>query len=104
MTIAQGTIAAEDRLVWLQERLAAEGTVAIAAAAAALDVSEMTIRRDLPELEDQGLARRVRGGARAVGPESFTHRRQTATKAKARIAAKLAPLVPASGVVAFDAS
>lgn len=104
MTTVQGTLAAEDRLTWLRERLSADGSVSINDAATALGVSEMTIRRDLIELEDQGLARRVRGGARPVGPESFTQRRQIATRAKGRIAAKLAPLVPASGVVAFDAS
>jgi DeoR family fructose operon transcriptional repressor len=98
------SIAAEDRLQWLVDRLGAEGAVTIAAAAADLGVSEMTIRRDLVELEERGVARRVRGGARSVGPESFAQRHGTAVRAKARIAAKLVDLVPATGVVAFDAS
>ena len=34
-------------------------------------VSEMTIRRDLDELEALGVARRIRGGAVATGPEPF---------------------------------
>ena len=95
---------AEDRLVWLERRLAADGAVTIAGAAAALDVSEMTIRRDLTELEERGAARRVRGGARAVGPQAFSARTQVAARAKARIATKLADLVPAVGAVALDAS
>lgn len=76
----------------------------IAAAADALGVSEMTIRRDLAELEALGVARRVRGGATAIGPQPFSARTQVAARAKSRIAAKLADLVPADGVVAFDAS
>jgi DeoR family fructose operon transcriptional repressor len=104
VTILQGTIASEARLHWLDERLGADGSVTIAAAAAALGVSEMTIRRDLDELEERGTARRVRGGAKAIGPRSFAERRHTAARAKSRIAAKLTGLVPSVGAVAFDAS
>ncbi len=43
--------------------LAEHGTVAIRDIAGKLDVSEMTLRRDLADLESQGLARRVHGGA-----------------------------------------
>lgn len=104
MATVSGSLAAEDRLRWITDRLTAEGAVTIAAAAAALEVSEMTIRRDLEELEERGTARRVRGGARAIGPEPFAERTQTNARAKGRIAAKLAALVPARGAVAFDAS
>ena len=104
MTLAQGSVAAEERLRWLGKRLANQGAVTIAAAAEALGVSEMTIRRDLVELEERGAARRVRGGARAVGPRTFAQRHQTAARAKSRISAKLVDLLPADGVVAFDAS
>lgn len=104
MSNVQGTIASQQRLEWLTARLEAEGTVTIADAAAQLQVSEMTIRRDLAELEERGEVRRVRGGARAVGPQPFARRQHTATRAKARIAAKLSPLIPPVGAVAFDAS
>ncbi|HUJ66979.1 MAG TPA: DeoR/GlpR family DNA-binding transcription regulator [Acidimicrobiales bacterium] len=104
MSIIQGTLASEERLHWLSEQLAEHGAVTIAEAAASLNVSEMTIRRALAELEERGTARRVRGGARALGPRRFEQRRHTATRAKAKIAAKLARLLPASGAVAFDAS
>ena len=90
--------------MWLQEQLAEHGAVTIAGAAAALAVSEMTIRRDLTELEQRGEARRLRGGARAIGPLPFARRRATAGRAKATIAAKIAGLVPVSGVIAIDAS
>lgn len=104
MSGVTGTIASGDRLRWLTDRLAADGAVTLATAAGALGVSEMTVRRDLDELEERGSARRVRGGARAIGPQPFAQRRQTAARAKARIATKLAEMVPATGAVAFDAS
>jgi len=104
MTVVQGTIAAEARLRWLTQKLEADGAVTIAQAAAALDVSDMTIRRDLGELEERGVARRVRGGARAVGPQSFAARHDRAGRAKSRIASKLVDLVPSAGAIAFDAS
>jgi DeoR family transcriptional regulator, fructose operon transcriptional repressor len=104
MTTVEGTLAADRRLRWLNERLANDGSVTIAEAAVALAVSEMTIRRDLAELEERGTARRVRGGARALGPRTFAERHQTSTRAKSRIAAKLLRLLPSGGAVAFDAS
>src|SRR5262245_23779279 len=104
MSAIRGAFAAEERLRWLHGRLRSDGSVTIAEAAQALDVSEMTIRRDLGELEQRGVARRVRGGARSIGPRSFTARRDTAVRAKSTIARKLSPLLPQEGAVAFDAS
>lgn len=101
---AQGSVASEHRQRWLADTLASTGTVLLADAADELGVSEMTIRRDLAELEQRGLARRVRGGATAVGPQPFAERHSVAARAKARIATKLADLVPEDGVVALDAS
>ncbi|MDG2025955.1 MAG: DeoR/GlpR family DNA-binding transcription regulator [Acidimicrobiales bacterium] len=89
---------------WLGTRLSSDGEVRIVEAADTLGVSEMTIRRDLTEMEERGSARRVRGGARAVGPQPFAERHGVAARAKSRIAAKLAGLVPDHGVVGFDAS
>jgi hypothetical protein len=57
-------------------------------------VSEMTIRRDLDEPETIGVARRVRGGAVAIGPEGFTKRHSANGRARARIADKLIRLIP----------
>jgi DeoR family fructose operon transcriptional repressor len=64
----------------------------------------MTIRRDLDELEALGVARRVRGGAIALGPEPFAQRHRHNARAKGRIADKLVDLIPSVGTVAFDAS
>lgn len=94
----------EERLGEMRGLIAEHGTVRIDQLAADFGVSEMTIRRDLDELETLGLARRVRGGAIALGPEAWEQRHQENARAKARIAEKLLPLVPASGTVAFDAS
>lgn len=100
----QPNLATEERLSWLTERLRESGSVTITEAAAELDVSEMTIRRDLVELEERGVVRRVRGGALPLGPQSFAERKGTHARAKGQIAAKLATMIPSSGLVAFDAS
>lgn len=94
----------EERLGEMRDLIAELGTVRIDQLAADFGVSEMTIRRDLDELEALGLARRVRGGAIALGPEAWEQRHQHNARAKARIAEKLLPLVPSSGTVAMDAS
>jgi DeoR/GlpR family transcriptional regulator of sugar metabolism len=78
--------------------------VAISAAATELGVSEMTVRRDLLELEERGAARRVRGGAVPVGPQPFAERHRTRARSKGQVAAKLVELVPSTGAMALDAS
>ncbi|MGB9183616.1 MAG: DeoR/GlpR family DNA-binding transcription regulator [Solirubrobacteraceae bacterium] len=69
--------------------LATRGEVGITELASTLDVSEMTIRRDLEELEEQGVARRVRGGAIATVSRSYepplATRATEAQEAKLRI-------------------
>jgi DeoR family transcriptional regulator, fructose operon transcriptional repressor len=94
----------EERLGEMRDLIAAQGAVRIDELARDFGVSEMTIRRDLDELEALGFARRVRGGAMALGPEPWELRHQHNARAKAKIADKLLPMVPASGTVAFDAS
>lgn len=65
----------------------------------------MTVRRDLDDLEAEGLARRVRGGAVAtVLPQPFGDRMSTRSTFKSIIARKASDLVPLAGAVAFDAS
>src|SRR5579875_788865 len=77
--------------------LAERGEVAISALAAEFDVSAMTIRRDLEELEQRGIARRVRGGAISTVSRSyeppFASRSAEASEAKRRIAAAAAAYV-----------
>jgi DeoR family fructose operon transcriptional repressor len=94
----------EERLGEVRDLIAELGTVRIDQLAADFGVSEMTVRRDLDELEALGLARRVRGGAIALGPEPWEQRHQHNARAKAKIAEKLLPIVPTSGTIALDAS
>jgi DeoR family fructose operon transcriptional repressor len=99
-----GNVASEERLSWIRQRLDADGRVRISDASVELDVSEMTIRRDLQELEAIGQARRVRGGAVAVGPVPLADRRRSHARSKAKVAAKLVSMVPTTGAIGIDAS
>lgn len=94
----------EERLEEVKSLVFEFGSVRIDQLAADFGVSEMTIRRDLDELEVLGLAHRIRGGAVAVGPEPWDRRRLHNADAKMTIARKLLHLVPGVGAVAFDAS
>lgn len=94
----------EERIERVRGLVSEQGSVRIDELAQQFGVSEMTIRRDLDELETLGFAHRVRGGAIARGPEAWERRHQHNAKAKTVIAAKLVPMVPKAGAVAFDAS
>lgn len=56
-------VLARRRQAWILDVLAEAGAVAVADAAAQLGVSEMTVRRDLTELEKEGRLARTHGGA-----------------------------------------
>jgi DeoR family fructose operon transcriptional repressor len=100
-----GTLHARERRTALLEMLARDGAVQLDGAASSLGVSSMTVRRDLEDLEAEGLLRRVRGGAVAtIAPLPFGERRAVRAAAKRAIARKAADLVPQTGAVAFDAS
>jgi DeoR family fructose operon transcriptional repressor len=105
VTTDQGSnLASHRRLDWVRGQLERSGTVEIKESAKVLGVSEMTVRRDLEQLEKMGFARRVRGGAVAAGPPPVAERARQNAIAKAVIAQKLAELVPTRGAVAVDAS
>ena len=93
-----------ERLELIRSRLDVEGRVRVMDLAGELDVSEMTIRRDLDLLVDEGVAHRVRGGAVAVGPQQFAARAEQHSRAKGRIADKLLTLVGEGGAIGIDAS
>jgi DeoR/GlpR family transcriptional regulator of sugar metabolism len=90
----------------IQRRLTASGEVTITALAADLEVSEMTIRRDLEVLENQGQLRRVRGGAISVVSRSyeppFAARQLVEQAAKQAIGAAAARLVDDGETVIID--
>lgn len=98
------SLGAETRRARLLEIMERTGSIDLSAAAVECNVSEMTIRRDIAELERQGLARRVRGGAIGVEPEGFEHRMARNRSAKEKIRTKLESLMPSVGLVGMDSS
>lgn len=89
-------------------RALSERIVKIKDLAAELGVHEMTVRRDLDQLAEQGLLERVHGGARIVEQtsEEVAHqlRATTNTGAKEAIARAALELIEDGDVVALDAS
>ncbi|SEA43692.1 transcriptional regulator, DeoR family [Bowdeniella nasicola] len=102
--MAIGSLSAEKRHAVLTDLLEKSGSLDLAEAAEACGVSEMTIRRDLQQLESRGLVKRVRGGAVSVEPERFERRVAMNRSAKIKIASKLAALIPARGMIGMDSS
>jgi len=102
--VVKSTVDLEGRRKALVDLLSGSGSLRIEDLAGRFQVSTMTIRRDLQAMEDEGLVRRVRGGA-VRGAANFESREHRAGRAKQEIARKLATLVPSGGVgVCMDAS
>lgn len=97
---------AKQRRLHILERIAREDTIAVTLLAEELNVSEMTIRRDLADLEKAGHLRRVHGGAvSAFGrgyepPYALRSNRELA--AKQRIARLASSLVDEGDSIALD--
>lgn len=100
----------EERRVKIQQRLAQQTTVTIAELADEFGVSEMSIRRDLDELEARGICQRIHGGAISLrvqeyrGPTypSYGQREQQQAREKTAIARAAAALVQPAEVIAID--
>jgi DeoR/GlpR family transcriptional regulator of sugar metabolism len=94
----------DERRSLILERLGTQGRVLAADLTAELAVSADTIRRDLRELDDAGLLRRVHGGAlpRHGDASSFATRARRAPEAKASIARRAAAFVRDGQVVVLD--
>lgn len=95
-----------DRVRTIIATLGVQDSVSVTELAAEHGVSEMTIRRDLDELAQQGVVRRVRGGAISLllrGEEPpFRIREREAVEAKRRIGAEVASLVADGEAVLLD--
>lgn len=95
-----------ERLRDIMESLRTHDSVSVSDLAQQHGVSEMTIRRDLDELAQQGVVRRVRGGALSLllrGEEPpFGVREREAAEAKHRIAADVADLIADGEAVLLD--
>lgn len=86
--------------------LSTRGELAVADLSQQFDVSDMTVRRDLAQLESAGLLRRTHGGAALAGSGSFEPpfalRVRSNPEAKARIAAAAAARVQDGQTVILD--
>ena len=99
---------ADERRQHILDRLMENGTVDVGSLSDALDVSRMTIHRDLDQLEEQNLLRKVRGGATIESSllfeSSYAYRSQKATAEKRAVAKAAAEeyLSPGQAVMIDD--
>ncbi len=81
---------AETRRREIVETLRGSGSVTVSEVEARFGVSPVTVRRDLDELERQGVLRRTHGGGvlptTAAHEDSFARRLKASTEAKRRLA------------------
>lgn len=90
------------------ERLREHGSVSVAALQNEFGISPMTARRDLDQLEREGLARRTHGGAVLPGlsshEDSFQRRLASAVQAKERLAQATVRLLQPGEAIFIDGS
>lgn len=94
------------RKIHIRESIKNSGSVLVNELASELSVSEMTIRRDLSELENEGFLKRTHGGAvrevsRSYEPP-FTQRKSINFEAKEAIGKKAATYVDEGDTIAVD--
>lgn len=101
---------AEERHAKIAELLAAKGRVSVAALAERFEITRETVRRDLAVLENDGVLRRVHGGAvtadrMSTSEQSLSSRQSQRHDEKARIARRALEMIPTtgSGSVVLDA-
>ncbi|WP_136057538.1 DeoR/GlpR family DNA-binding transcription regulator [Microbacterium sp. K24] len=95
---------APERRAHLERRIVSDGYLSSIAAAQELGVSEMTVRRDLRMLEEQGAVRRVAGGATVIsGGLPFEGRDAIGAVQKRAIAELAAAEALTAEMVALDA-
>ncbi|KIF01761.1 decarboxylase [Streptomyces sp. RSD-27] len=95
-----------DRLRQITDAVRARGSRSVAELAELTGASEMTIRRDLEALAEQGVLERYRGGARSLllrGEETpFPLRARDGLEVKRRLAAEVAALLADGESVVLD--
>lgn len=94
----------EERHRYIINRINKDNRIYVTELSVELGVSDDTLRRDLAELENQGLLTKVHGGAIAKSEISmvFTERLSTAVLMKQQMAAKLVPLFKEGDVILMD--
>lgn len=102
----ENRVQAEERQQTILELLEARGQVTIAELSARFSVSDMTLRRDLAQLEGDGLLRRTHGGATRTQSSSFeppfAMRARLNPEAKRAIAATVASQLSDGQTVILD--
>jgi DeoR/GlpR family transcriptional regulator of sugar metabolism len=100
-------VLAHQRQVRILSELRRAGAVRVAELTELLGVSDMTIRRDLEQMETEGLARKVHGGAVLAGQVAFepgfAAKSQLALPAKQAIAEHAAGLIRPGAAIALSA-
>lgn len=84
------------------EALRTYGEVTVGDLARAHGVTDMTIRRDLAALDDEGLAMRVHGGARLPRPLAYESRTGVRAAEKAAIAERISAAIAPGETVGLD--
>jgi DeoR/GlpR family transcriptional regulator of sugar metabolism len=94
----------EERLELILSQLAKESKVQFAEMSQLLNVSEDTVRRDIKELNEQGLLRAVRGGAitNSAVPHHYRDREKFDVGQKMRIAEKAIPFIKNGQTIFMD--
>lgn len=94
----------EERHQYILNRLGENYRIYITALSQELGVSDDTLRRDLIELDEQGLLTKVHGGAVAKSgiPHRFVDRLNTGTAGKQEMAAKVIPLLKLGELILID--
>jgi DeoR/GlpR family transcriptional regulator of sugar metabolism len=101
-------VLARQRHAYILDRVRSDGGVRVADLVRELGVSDMTIRRDLEQLHDQGLVEKVHGGATSVPVSAlfepgFTAKAVLQQEAKEAIAEAAAALVHPGQAIAISA-
>lgn len=94
-----------ERHAWLLDRLFKTRKLLTTDIATELGISVDTVRRDLRSLHDQGLLRRVHGGAVPISPlpTSFADRQAEPGETRSRLAAAVVDRFRADQVIGLDA-
>lgn len=100
---AASTLSAAQRRERIRRDLEETGFISVRALTEELRVSDMTIRRDLRRLEDEGALRIVHGGASLPTASDYRLRGMTERAAKAAIGEFAAAMLPEGSTVLMDA-
>ena len=104
----QKKMTSDARSAYIKERLLESRTVSIGTLVASMNVTEMTVRRDLAKLEEEGYLIRTHGGARRLAPQHQefcqSHRLLENRAVKEVIGAYAARFVENGDIIIVDAS